>query len=153
MTGYSLYGGFSVEFLTMWGSGYHIDRGFSVYPNWLSSWSLLLAKLNILKSFDILMFFEGLLFWLFLLKNILFVAFKSRLNRTIINKQTCLLRGVDLDRLLVLARFSFFSSWSPCSRLGGLCGWSLCDALQMLLQRFQLFLLLFQLLLEDLVQW
>ena len=153
MTGYSLYGGFSVEFLTMWGSGYDIDRGFSVYLNWLSSWSLLLAKPNILKSFNILMFFEGLLFWLFLLQNILFVAFKRRLNRTIINKQTCLLRGVDLDRLLVLARFSFFSSRPPCSLLRGFCGWSLCDALQVLLQRFQLFLLLFQLLLEDLVQW
>ena len=153
MTGYSLYGGFSVEFLTMWGSGYHIDRGFSVYPNWLSSWSLLLAKLIILKGFDILMFVEGLLFWLFLLQNMLSVAFKRRLNRMIIHKQTCLLCGVNLDRLLFLRRFSLFSSWPPCSLLGGFCGWSLCDGLQVLLQRFQLFLLLFQLLLEDLVQW
>ena len=151
MAGYSLYGGVSVEFLTMWGSGYHIDRGFSVYLNWLSSWSLLLAKLNILKSFDILMFVEGLLFWLFLLQNMLFVAFKSRLNKMIM--QTCLLCGVDLDRLLFLARFSFFSSWPPCSLLRGFYRWSLCDALQVLLQRFQLFLLLFQLLLENLVQW
>ena len=132
MAGHSLYGGFNVEFLTMWGSGYHIDRRFSVYLNWLSSWSLLLAELNI----DILMFLEVLLFWLFLLKNMLFMAFKSRLNRMIINKQTCLLCGVDLDRLLFLARFSFFSSWPPCSLLRGFCGWSLCDALQVLLQRF-----------------
>ena len=122
-----------------------------MYLNWLSSWSLLLAKLNTLRSFDILMFLEVLLFWLFLLQNMFFVAFKRRLNRMIM--QTCLLYGVDLDRLLVLARFSFFSSWPQCSRLGGFCGWSLCDALQVLLQRFQLFLLLFQLLLEDLVQW
>ena len=153
MTGYSLYGGFSVKFLTMWGAGYRIDRGFSVYLNWLSSWSLHLAKQNILKSFDILMYVEVLLFWLFLLQNMLFVAFKRRLNRMIIHKQTCLLFGVDLDRLLFLARFSFFSSWPSCSHLRGFCGWSLCDALQVLLQRFQLFLLFFQLLLEDLVQW
>ena len=91
MAGYSLYGGFSVELLTLWGAVYHIDRRFSVYLNWLSSWSLLLAKLKILKSFEILMFVEGLLFWLFLLQNMLFVAFKRRLNRMIIHKQTCLL--------------------------------------------------------------
>ena len=152
MAGYSLYGVFSVEFFTIWRSGDHINRRFSVDLNWLSSWSLLLAKLNILKIFDILMFVEGLLFWLFLLQNKLSAAFKRRLNRMIIHKQTCLLCGVNLDRLLFLARFSFFSSRPPCSLLRGFCGWSLCDALQVLLQRFQLFLLLFQLLLEDLVQ-